>query len=162
GYFNRDGRQYEVVQQVADEFRTDPAILSQLGVHAAGHALVTLDNLVEVDESVAPPQRYRYDRQIAATVTGRLATGRTLEEGIAALQHVAVRTLPPGINTALGGAALEFVESRRSLLYSFGLALAFVFLVLAAQFESWRAPFVVMLTVPLALAGALAALWLFG
>ena len=162
GYFNRDGRQYEVVQQIADEFRTDPAILSQLTVHAAGRALVTLDNLVEVDEAVAAPQRYRYNRQIAATVTGRLATGRTLEQGIAAMNRVAARALPPGINTTLTGSAQEFVESRQSLLYSFGLALAFVFLVLAAQFESWRAPFVIMLTVPLALAGALLALWACG
>jgi multidrug efflux pump len=162
GYFNRDGRQYEVVQQIADEFRTDPAILSQLSVHAAGNALVTLDNLVEVGETVAAPQRYRFDRQIAATVTGRLATGHTLEEGIAAMNRVAADTLPPGLNTALTGGALEFAESRRSLLYSFGLALAFVFLVMAAQFESWRAPFVIMLTVPLALAGALLALWATG
>ncbi len=158
GYFNRDGRQYEVVQQVTDALRTDPAILSRLQVHAPGGALVGLDNLVEVDEAVAAPQRYRFDRQIAATVTGRLATGRTLEEGIAALNRVAARVLPPGVNTALTGGALEFIESRSSLLASFGLALTFVFLILAAQFESWRAPFVIMLTVPLALAGALLAL----
>jgi multidrug efflux pump len=158
GYFNREGRQYEVVQQIADEYRTDPSILSQLSVHAAGRALVTLDNLVEVGENIAAPQRYRFNRQIAATVTGRLATGTTLEQGIAAMKRAA-EALPPGVNTALTGGALEFVESRRSLLYSFGLALAFVFLVLAAQFESWRAPFVIMLTVPLALAGALLALW---
>jgi multidrug efflux pump len=162
GYFNREGRQYEVVQQVSDEYRADPGILSQLSVHAPGGALVTLDNLVEVDETVAAPQRYRFNRQIAATVTGRLATGRTLEDGIAAMNRVAARVLPPGVNTALTGGALEFVESRSSLMYSFGLALAFVFLVLAAQFESWRAPFVIMLTVPLALAGALAALWACG
>jgi multidrug efflux pump len=159
GYFNRDGRQYEVVQQIADEYRTDPSILSQLTVHGPGRSLVTLDNLVEVGESVAAPQRYRFDRQVAATITGRLATGRTLADGIAAMDRAAVRTLPPGVNTALTGGALEFVESRQSLLYSFGLALAFVFLVLAAQFESWRAPIVIMLTVPLALAGALLALW---
>ncbi|HWA28878.1 MAG TPA: efflux RND transporter permease subunit [Lacunisphaera sp.] len=162
GYFNRDGRQYEVVQQVADEFRTDPSILSRLQVHAPGGALVGLDNLVEVDETVAAPQRYRFSRQVAATVTGRLATGRTLEEGIAAMDRVAQRTLPPGINPALAGGALEFRESRSSLLASFALALTFVFLILAAQFESWRTPFVVMLTVPLALAGALAALWATG
>jgi multidrug efflux pump len=162
GYFNRDGRQYEVVQQIADEFRTDPGILSQLSVHAPGGKLVTLDNLVEVDEAIAAPQRLRFNRQIAATVTGRLATGYTLEQGISAMNQVAARTLPPGLNTALTGGALEFAESRQSLLYSFGLALAFVFLVLAAQFESWRAPFVIMLTVPLALAGALLALWACG
>lgn len=162
GYFNRDGRQYEVVQQIADEFRLDPSILSRLSVHGAGGALVTLDNLVVVDESVAAPQRYRYNRQIAATVTGRLATGRTLEEGITAMERIAAQVLPPGVNTTLAGGAREFVESRSNLLASFGLALAFVFLVLAAQFESWRAPFVIMLTVPLALAGALAALWACG
>ncbi|AOS45720.1 Efflux pump membrane transporter BepE [Lacunisphaera limnophila] len=162
GYFNRDGRQYEVVQQVADEFRTDPGILSQLSVHAPGGRLVTLDNLVEVDEAIAAPQRFRYDRQIAATVSARLAAGYTLEDGINAMNRVAASTLPAGLNTALTGGALEYAESRSSLLMSFGLALAFVFLVLAAQFESWRAPFVIMLTVPLALAGALGALWACG
>jgi multidrug efflux pump len=162
GYFNRDGRQYEVVQQVADKFRTDPGILSQLSVRAPGGKLVTLDNLIDFNEAIAAPQRFRFNRQIAATVTGRLATGSTLEQGIAAMDRAAARSLPPGLNTALTGSALEFAESRSSLLTSFGLALAFVFLVLAAQFESWRAPFVIMLTVPLALAGALLALWVCG
>jgi multidrug efflux pump len=162
GYFNRDGRQYEVVQQVADEFRLDPSILSRLQVHAPHGALVGLDNLVDVDEAIAAPQRYRFGRQVAATITGRLNSGRTLEEGIAAMNRVAAKTLPPGINTALTGGALEFVESRSSLLASFALALTFVFLILAAQFESWRSPFVIMLTVPLALAGALGALWATG
>jgi multidrug efflux pump len=161
GYFNRDGRQYEVVQQVADEWRTDPSVLPRLMVRSASGELVALDNLVQVREAVAAPQLYRFDRQVAATVSGRLAAGRTLEEGIATMERVARETLPSGVTTALVGAAREFAEGQRSLAVSFGLALLFVYLVLAAQFESWRAPLVILLTVPLALAGALFALWYF-
>jgi len=162
GYFNRNGRQYEVVQQVADEWRTDPSVLPRLMVRSAGGQLVAMDNLVELRETVAAPQLFRFGRQVAATVTGRLAAGRTLEEGIAAMDRAAGATLPREVTTALTGAAREFAEGQTSLLVSFGLALLFVYLVMAAQFESWRAPLVIMLTVPLALAGALFALWYFG
>lgn len=162
GYFNRNGRQYEVVQQVADEWRTDPSVLPRLMVRSGGGELVALDNLVTLRETVAAPQLYRFGRQVAATVSGRLAAGRTLEDGIAAMDRAARETLPPEVTTALTGAAREFAEGQTSLLVSFGLALLFVYLVLAAQFESWRAPLVILLTVPLALAGALFALWYFG
>ncbi|HYP18018.1 MAG TPA: efflux RND transporter permease subunit [Opitutus sp.] len=162
GYFNRGGRQYEVVQQVADEWRTDPSVLSRLMVRSGSGTLVSLDNLVELRETVAAPQLFRFNRQVAATVSGRLAAGRTLEEGIAAMDTAAAGTLPREVTTALTGAAAEIAEGQKSLLMSFGLALLFVYLVMAAQFESWRAPLVIMLTVPLALAGALGALWYFG
>lgn len=162
GYFNRNGRQYEVVQQVADEWRTDPSVLPRLMVRSGGGELVALDNLVTLRETVAAPQLYRFGRQVAATVSGRLAAGRTLEDGIAAMERAARETMPPEVTTALTGAAREFAEGQTSLLVSFGLALLFVYLVLAAQFESWRAPLVILLTVPLALAGALFALWYFG
>ncbi len=162
GYFNRNGRQYEVVQQVADEWRTDPSVLPRLMVRSASGQLVALDNLVELRETVAAPQLFRFGRQVAATVSGRLAAGRTLEEGIAAMERAARLTLPREMTTTLTGAAGEFAEGQTSLLVSFGLALLFVYLVMAAQFESWRAPLVIMLTVPLALAGALFALWYFG
>jgi multidrug efflux pump len=161
GYFNRNGRQYEVVQQIADAFRTDSTILGQLTVRAPGGALITLDNLVNVHESVAAPQRYRFDRQVSATVSGRLAPGRTLAEGIHAMTRAAA-ALPPGIGTTFAGNARDFRESGGSLFITFTIALVFVFLVLAAQFESWRAPLAIMLTVPLALAGALLALWACG
>ena len=161
GYFNRDGRQYEVVQLVADEARTDPSVLPRLMVRTASGTVVSLDNVVQLRESVAAPQLFRFDRQVAATVSGRLAPGATIAAGIAAFQAQA-DALPPGITTALTGSALEFTEGKQSLLLSFGLALLFVYLVLAAQFESWRAPLVILLTVPLALAGALGALWYFG
>jgi multidrug efflux pump len=161
GYFNREGRQYEVVQLVDDASRVDPSVLPRLMVRTSSGALVSLDNVVEQREGVAAPQLFRFDRQVSATVSGRLAPGVTMAAGIAALEQAA-GGLPSGISTALTGSALEFVEGRRGLLLSFGLALLLVYLVLAAQFESWRAPLVILLTVPLALAGALGALWYCG
>lgn len=161
GYFNRDGRQYEVVQGVDDAARTDPSVLPRLMVRTASGALVSLDNVVRQHEGVAAPQLFRFDRQVSATVSGRLAPGVTMADGIAAFEASA-KGLSAGVGTTLTGAAREFIEGRRGLLLSFGLALLLVYLVLAAQFESWRAPLVILLTVPLALAGALGALWYFG
>jgi multidrug efflux pump len=158
-YFNRDGRQYEILQQLSAEYRDDARNLGRLSVRTDTGKLVTLDNLVDVNETVAPPQRFRFNRQASATVSARLADGVTLAAGVSALDRVAAQALPAGVTTALTGSAAEFAESQRGLAYGFAMALLFVYLVLAAQFESWRAPFVIMLTVPLALLGALGALW---
>ena len=123
--------------------------------------MVRLDNLVSFEESSSPPELYRYNRYSAATVSGTLAPGRTLAEGIAAFREIAAATLDERFTTSLSGAARDFEESASSLGWVFALALLLIYLVLAAQFESFVDPFVILLTVPLALAGALFALWYF-
>ncbi|MBL9208176.1 MAG: efflux RND transporter permease subunit [Opitutaceae bacterium] len=161
GYYTRNGRQYEVVQQLSADMRLDASTINRLAVRVAPGKLVSLDNLISVKERVAPPQRYRYGRQIAATVSARLAPGVTIADGIVAMRALARDHLPKELDTALTGAAADYAESQKGLLVGFALALVFVYLVMAAQFESWRAPFVIMLTVPLALVGALGTLALF-
>ncbi|MDP3071361.1 MAG: efflux RND transporter permease subunit [Opitutaceae bacterium] len=162
GYFIRDGKQYEVIGQMTRDFRARPGDLGNLAVRAAGGELVRLDNLVTLEERSSPPELYRYNRYAAATVSGTLAAGRTMGEGIAVLDAAARATLDGRFTTALAGSARDFVESSSSLGWVFALALVLIYLVLAAQFESFRAPFVILFTVPLAVAGAVGALWLFG
>lgn len=161
GYFTKDGRQYEVIAQLTRDFRSSPQDLDNLAVRTTDGALVTLGNLVTLTESSAPPELYRFNRYISATVTGVLARDRTMQEGIDAMLEVAPQVLDERFTTALTGSARNFVESSESLTYVFALALVFIYLVLAAQFESYRDPLVILLTVPLALLGALGALWCF-
>ena len=162
GTFILGGRQYEVIGQTTRDFRARPGDLGNFSVRAASGELVRLDNLVTLEERSSPPELYRYNRNTAATVSGTLAAGRTMGEGIAVLQAAARTTLDERCTTALSGAARDFVESSSSLGWVFALALALIYLVLAAQFESFRAPFVILFTVPLAVAGAVGALWFFG
>lgn len=161
GYFILNGKQYEVVGQLTRDFRSRPGDLGNLAVRSASGEPVRLDNLVELVESSSPPELYRYNRYSAATITANLGTGRTMGEGIAAMEAAARASLDDRFTTALAGASRDFVESSASLGYVFLLAVILIYLVLAAQFESFRAPFIIMLTVPLALAGALFALWYF-
>lgn len=160
-YFTRGGRQYEIVQQLAPEHRGDASVLRRISVRTSSGQLVSLDNLAQVSQRVVSPQRYRYNRQSSATISARLEDGTTIADAIEILERIAVEVLPYGVNTELAGAAAEFRESSGGMAVGFAMALVFVFLVLAAQFESWRAPFVILLTVPLALLGALGALWYF-
>ena len=162
GYFILGGKQYEVIGQTTRDFRARPADLGNLSVRAASGDLVRLDNLVTLAERSSPPELYRYNRYAAATVSGTLAAGRTMGEGIAVFQAAAPLTLDERCTTALTGPARDFVESSSSLGWVFALALGLIYLVLAAQFESFRAPFVILFTVPLAVAGAVGALWYFG
>jgi multidrug efflux pump len=162
GYFLLDGRQYEIITQVDRESRNDTADLRNLYVPSQSGEPVLLDKLVAVTEESRPPQLFRFDRFAAATVSATLAPGYTQGDGIAAMRDIAARTLDDSFSTALTGQSRDFVESSNALLFVFLLALVLVFLVLAAQFESFRDPVVIMLTVPLALAGALGALWYFG
>jgi len=162
GYFVRNDRQYEVIGQVEREDRNEPADLASLFVRGGSGDMISLDNLVEVDETVGPAAIYRFNRFTSATVTAGLADGRTLGDGIAALDAIAARTLPPEIRTSLAGQSRDFADAGASLLFAFGLAVALVYLMLAAQFESFRDPLIILVTVPLSVAGALAALWLFG
>ncbi len=161
GYFILNGKQYQVIGQVERQDRNKPADLRRLYVRNNRGQMIQLDNLISTAESSAPPGLYRYNRFISATVSAGLAPGKTLGEGIDAMQSVADRVLDDTFITALAGQSKDFKESSSSLLFAFGLALILIFLVLAAQFESFRDPFIILFTVPLAMAGALSALWFF-
>ncbi len=161
GYFIHNGKQYDVIGQVTRDFRSRPDDLANLSVRAASGDLVRLDSLVTLTEQSAPPEIYRFNRYAAATISGTLARGHTMGEGVAVYEKAARATLDERFSTSLTGAARDFVDSSSSLGWVFGLALLLIYLVLAAQFESFRAPFVILFTVPLAAAGALLALWYF-
>jgi multidrug efflux pump len=162
GYFIYNSKQYDVIGQLTRDFRSRPADLANISVRTASGDQVRLDNLIALEESSSPPELYRYNRYNAATVSATLAKDRTLAEGIAAMQQAADATLDERFTSSLSGAARDFVESSASLGWVFLLAVVLIYLVLAAQFESFVDPFVILLTVPLALSSALAALWYFG
>ncbi len=160
GYFILGGKQYEVVGQLERGVRSQPADLANIYVRAASGAMVPLDNVIEIAESSSPPTLYRFNRYTSATVSANLAEGRTIGDGVAAMRAIAERELDDRFSTALAGQSRDFEESSSSLLFVFGFALLLVYLTLSAQFESFRDPAIVMISVPLALSGALGALWL--
>lgn len=160
-YFIMDGKQYEVIGQVQRNNRNEPLDLASLYVKAANGSLVQMDNLVSVNESSTPPQLYRYNRYIAATVSAGLTKGNTIGDGVAAMDRIAEDVLDETFSTSLAGTSLDYTESSSSLLFAFGFALVLIYLVLAAQFESFRDPVVILFTVPLAVAGSFLSLWYF-
>jgi len=160
--FKREGKQYDVVVQLEAQNRNTPADLTAIYVRSRDGRLVQLSNLVTVRETVAAKELNHFDRQRAAVLQANIAPGRSLGEALDFLEQAADRVLPRGARTALDGQSREFRESGATLLLTFGLALAFIYLVLAAQFESFVSPFIIMLTVPLAALGALATLWVTG
>jgi multidrug efflux pump len=163
GFFLMDGKQYEVIGQVTRGFRDETFDLKNLYVRAPGGPPVQLDKLVSVREEARPPQLYRFDRYVSATVSAALASGKTVGDGIEAMRAIATRVLDESFRTALSGQARDFAESASSLWFVFGLAVVLIYLVLAAQFESFLDPIVVLIiTLLLAGPGALAALWLTG
>jgi multidrug efflux pump len=163
GYFINGGKQYEVLAQFTRDFRSSPQNLGAIGLRGdSDERLTPLDNLVTLSEATAPAELYRHNRYVSATLTATLAQGRTMGEGIAALQALATDTLDERFHTTLTGAASEFVDSASSLAMVVFVALLLVYLALSAQFESFLDPLVILLTVPLAMAGALSALWCFG
>jgi multidrug efflux pump len=161
-YFIMNGKQYEVVGQVDRHQRDSPADLKNLYTRSEEGELITLDNLIQYEESASPPQLYRFNRFTSATISATLAEGYTLSQGLDAMEAIADEELDGRFQTALDGVSKEFRESSSSLGYAFAFALLLVYLVLAAQFESFRDPFIIMLTVPLALFGSLGALYLLG
>jgi multidrug efflux pump len=161
GYFIREGKQYQVIGQLARESRDVPQALGAIFVRNRSGQLIQLDNLVTVSERSSPPELYRFDRQLSATISAGLSPGYTLGDGIKAMDEIAGRVLDESFSTTLAGAARDFSESSASLLFVFILALVLTYLILAAQFESFRDPFIIMFTVPLAAAGALLSLWYF-
>jgi multidrug efflux pump subunit AcrB len=162
GYYLRGGKQYQVIGQVEREERNKPGDITALYVRSSTGNLIQLDNLVTMKENSSPPSLYHFNRYKSATVSATLAPGKTLGEGIAAMQRIAKKTLDGSFQTALAGQSRDFAESSSNTLFALVLALVLIYLILAAQFESFREPFIIMLTVPLALAGALLSLWMFG
>lgn len=160
-FFIMDGKQYQVIGQVAREDRNDPLDLRSLFVKNANGELVQLDALVTLTEQSSPPALFRYDRFTSATVSAGLARGYTIGDGIKAMEQVADNVLDETFSTSLSGPSKDFAESSSSLAFAFMLALVLIYLVLAAQFESFRDPLTIMFTVPLAVAGALFSLWYF-
>ncbi len=162
GYFIKNDNQYQVIGQVVREDRSQPADLKKIYVRSTSGEMIPLDNLITVTESSSPPSLYRFNRYSAATVSADLTPGYTIGDGIIAMRAIAARTLDDRFSTALAGQSRDFADSSSSLIYVFIFALLLVYLVLAAQFESFRDPFIIMLSVPLALAGALASIWMTG
>lgn len=161
GFFVMNGKQYSVIGQVTRENRNKPIDLTSLYVRNNRGQLLQLDNLVTLTERSSPPQLYRYNRYASATVSASLTPGKTIGDGIEAMDRIAEDVLDDTYSTTLEGASKDFVESSSSLLFTFALALILIYLTLSAQFESFRDPFIIMFTVPLAIAGALLTLWYF-
>lgn len=155
GYFYLNGKQYQILGEINRQQRNKPVDLKSIYVRSNSGEMIQLDNLVTLDEDVAPPQLYRYNRFVAATISSGLAKGYTIGDGLDEMDRIASETLSGSFRTALSGESKEFRESSDSLMFAMVLALVMIFLVLAAQFESFKDPFIVMITVPLALAGGL-------
>ncbi len=161
GYFFMNGKQYQILGELAREDRNKPLDLKSLYVRNSSGEMIQLDNLVSLKEQTAPPQLYRYNRFVSATVSSGLAPGFTIGDGINEMYRIADEVLDETFRTTLAGDSRDFQESSTSLLFTFILALVLIFLVLSAQFESFRDPLIVMMTVPLALTGALFFMWYF-
>lgn len=161
GYFTMRGKQYQVIGQVDRENRDEPVDLKSLYVRNNTGQLVQLDNVVNVVEQSSPPQLYHYNRYKSATVSAGLAPGKTIGDGIAAMNQIKDKILDESFTTDLSGPSRDFSESSSNTLFALLLALVLIYLVLSAQFESFVDPFIIMFTVPMALAGALLSLWYF-
>ena len=161
GYFTKEGKQYQVIGQVARNDRDDPADLRTLYVRNSSGQSISLDNLVTLIEESTPPTIYHFNRYKSATISAGLAQGKTVGDGIKAMQEISKKILDKSFTTSLTGTSRDFSESSSNTSFAFILALILIYLVLSAQFESFVDPFVIMITVPLALAGALLSLWIF-
>ena len=155
GYFYMNGKQYEIIGQVNRVQRNTPTSVKSIYIRSDKGDMIPLDNIVEFVESVAPPKLYHYNRFLSATVSAGLADGYTIGDGLEEMDKIADELLDETFRTALTGDSREFRESSSSLMFAFILALVLIYLILAAQFESFKDPFIIMLTVPLAIAGAL-------
>ena len=162
GYFTMGGKQYQVIGQLEEDGRDEPVDLRSVFLRNDKGELVQLDNMITMEEESRPPQLFRYNRYVSATVSAGLAPGFALGDGILEMEGIADSTLNENFSTSLTGTSRDFVESSSSLVFAFLLALLLVYLTLAAQFESFRDPFITLFTVPLALTGALLSLWYFG
>jgi multidrug efflux pump len=162
GYFIQNGKQYQIIGQVDRSDRDEPLDLAGLYVRNIRGEMVQLDNVVHFTENSSPPTLYHYNRYKSATISASLAPGKTLGEGIEAMESISKTVLDPSFQTDYSGASRDFKESSGNTSFAFLLALGLIYLILAAQFESFRDPFIIMLTVPLAIAGALLSLYFTG
>ncbi|WP_396188150.1 efflux RND transporter permease subunit [Flavobacterium sp.] len=162
GYFMKDGKQYQVIGQFEDIDRADPLDLTSMFVKNNKGELIQMDNVVKVDEQSNPPQLFHNNRYMSATVSAALAPGKSISDGIQAMDEIKAKVLDDTFTTDLGGESRDFVESSSNTSFAFGLALLLIYLILSAQFESFIDPLIIILTVPMAVAGALFSLWLFG
>ena len=155
GYFYMNGKQYEIIGQINRQQRNTPSSVKSIYIRCNSGEMIQLDNFVEFVESTAPPKLYHYNRFLSATISAGLAEGKTIGDGLAEMDKIAEEVLDDSFRTALTGDSKEFRESSSSLMFAFILALVLIYLILAAQFESFKDPFIIMLTVPMAIAGAL-------
>ncbi|MAE86171.1 MAG: acriflavin resistance protein [Flammeovirgaceae bacterium] len=161
GYFIMNGKQYYVIGQLERADRNEPLDLKSIYIKSGSGELVQMDNLISLEERSTPPQLYHYNRFTSATISASLANGYTLGMALQEMDRIADEVLDDRFQTALSGSSKEFQESSGNLYFAFALALLLIYLVLAAQFESFRDPLIIMFTVPLALSGALLTLWYF-
>ncbi|RYZ49217.1 MAG: efflux RND transporter permease subunit, partial [Sphingobacteriales bacterium] len=167
GYFTKSGKQYQVMAQVERAQRDEPNDLSTYFVRNTSNELIPLESLIFKEETTSPSQIYHYNRYKSATISANLAPGRTIGDGIAAMNGIfnemkQRKVIDESFSTSLGGASKDYQESSSNTLFAFLLALVLIYLILAAQFESFIDPLIIMLTVPLAIAGAVLSLSLFG
>jgi multidrug efflux pump len=162
GYFYMNGRQYQILGEINRQQRNTAVDLKTIYVRNASRQMIQMNNLVELEETVAPPVLSRYNRFSAATLSAQLAPGYSLGEALEEMDRIAADVLDDTFRTALEGESRNFRESSSSLLFAFGLAILLIFLVMAAQFESFKDPFVIMFSVPLAVFGAMLFMWWFG
>ncbi|MEN2416121.1 efflux RND transporter permease subunit [Flavobacterium mesophilum] len=161
GYFIKNGKQYQVIGQFDQKDRSKPLDLTSMFVKNNKGELIQMDNVVNVEEQSNPPQLYHNNRYMSATVSAGLAPGKSMGDGIDEMNRIKAKVLDETFTTDLSGESRDFVESSSNTSFAFGLALLLIFLILAAQFESFIDPFIIILTVPMAVAGALFSLWLF-
>ncbi len=161
GYFMMNGKQYQIIGQFKDLDRSKPLDLVSTYVKNNNGQLIQLDNLVTLEERSSPPQLYHNNRYMSATVSAGLAPGKSISDGIEAMDRVKAKVLDDSFTTDLSGESRDFAESNSNTAFAFALALLLIYLILAAQFESFLDPFIIILTVPMAVAGALFSLWLF-
>lgn len=162
GYFTKNGKQYQVMAQVDRINRDDPDDLKKIFVKNNLGQLISLDNVTNTLESATPPNIYHFNRYKSATISANLAPGKTIGDGVDEMRNIATKVLDDTFTTSLSGSARDYAESSGNTMFAFLLALGLIYLVLAAQFESFKDPFIIMITVPLAIAGALLSLWVFG
>ncbi len=161
-YFYMNGKQYQVIAQFDKTDRDAPLDLTSIFVKNNAGQLIQLDNVITINERSSPPQLYHTDRYLSATVSAGLAPGKSIGDGIEAMDRIAEEVLDESFSTSLTGESRDFVESSSNTLFAFSLAILLIYLILSAQFESFIDPFIIILTVPMAVGGALFSLWLFG
>ena len=160
-YFIMNGRQYQVISQVGLKDRQQPTDISKLYVRNNLGNNIPLSEVLSISTNANPPTLYHFTRYKSATISASLSEGKTVGDGVKAIQGIGTKLLDDSFQTSLSGPSRDFAESSSNIMFAFILSLLLIYLVLAAQFESFRDPFIIMITVPLAIAGAILCLWLF-